>query len=155
MKRFVCFFLVVILCFAGCANQSANQTEQSAQTVSVTFRQEGYVDVVKTIPKGAELTDIPNPVQVKGYQTVWDRTDFSSITEDTVVTAVMQPKQYTVRLELDGGTVADLSDTFVVEYNAEYALPEVQKEGCVFDGWYSDDLYISKRALGITPMWKP
>ena len=150
MKRFVCFLLVVILCFAGCANQSANQTEQSAQTVSVTFRQEGYADVVKTTAKGTALADIPSPVQVKGYETVWDRTDFSAIAEDTLVTAVMKPKQYTVCLNLDGGTITESSlpvenDTFVINYNADYELPQVEKEGCVFDGWYSDDLYISKK----------
>ena len=146
MKRFICLFLLVVLCITGCA-------EQPAQTVSVTFRQEGYADVVKTVEKGAELTDIPSPVQVKGYQTItWDRTDFSSVTEDTLVTAVMQPKQYTVRMNLDGGTVTSSSlpvenDTFVIEYNAEYELPEVEKEGCIFDGWYADGLYISKQGV--------
>ena len=148
MKRFVCFLLAVILCFAGCAKQSAEPTEQSAQTVSVTFRQEGYTDVVKTTAKGGALTDIPSPVQVKGYETAWDRTDFSAIAEDTLVTAVMKPKQYTVQLNLDGGkTTTDSADTLVIEYNAEYALPEVEKEDCIFDGWYCDDLYISKKGV--------
>ena len=114
MKRFICILLAAVLCLTGCAGQSE-------QTVSVTFRQEGCVDVVKTIEKGAELTDIPSPVQVKGYETVvWDRTDFSAVTEDTVVTAIMQPMQYNVRLELSGGTVTESSlpvenDTFVIE----------------------------------------
>ena len=146
MKRLICLLLAAVLCLAGCAGQPG-------QTVSVTFRQEGYVDVVKTIPKGAELTDIPSPVQVKGYQTVvWDRTDFSAVTEDTVVTAIMQPMQYNVRLELSGGTVTESSlpvenDTFVIEYKSDYELPQVEKEGCVFDGWYSDGLYISKKGI--------
>ena len=146
MKRLICLLLAAVLCLAGCAGQPG-------QTVSVTFRQEGYVDVVKTIPKGAELTDIPSPVQVKGYQTVvWDRTDFSAVTEDTVVTAIMQPMQYNVRLELSGGTVIESSlpvenDTFVIEYKSDYELPRVEKEGCVFDGWYSDGLYISKKGI--------
>ena len=146
MKRFICILLVAMLCITGCF-------EQPAKTVSVTFRQEGYVDVVKTVEQGTALTDIPNPVQVKGYQTiVWDRTDFSSVTEDMVVTAVMQPKQYTVRLELDGGIVVGSSlpvenDTIVIDYNADYELPQVEKEGCVFDGWYCDDLYISKKGV--------
>ena len=145
MKRLICLLLAAVLCLAGCAGQPE-------QTVSVTFRQGGYVDVVKTIPKGAELTDIPNPVQVKGYQTVWDRTDFSAVTEDTVVTAIMQPKQYSVRLELSGGTITKSSlpvenDTFVIEYKSDYELPQVEKEGCVFDGWYSDGLYISKKGV--------
>lgn len=149
MKKLICLFLAVVMCIAGCAQQPADQAEQSAQTVSVTFRQEGFADVVKTIEKGAALTDIPSPVQVKGYQNIqWDRTDFSSVTEDILVTAIMQPKEYTVRLELDGGTAAGLEDdTFIVEYNADYELPEVQKEGCVFDGWYCDDLYIGKKGV--------
>lgn len=146
MKKFICLLLLVVLCITGCA-------EQQAQTVSVTFRQEGYTDVVKTTQKGAALTDIPAPAQVKGYQTVvWDQTDFSAVNEDLLVTAVMEPKQYTVRLELDGGTVTDSSvsveeDTIVIDYNADYQLPEVEKEGCVFDGWYCDDLYISKTGV--------
>ena len=146
MKRFICLLLVVILCITGCS-------EQPAKTVSVTFRQEGYVDVVKTVEKGTALTEIPNPVQVKGYQpVVWDRTDFSAVTEDMLVTAIMQPKQYTVRLELSGGTVTGSSlpvenDTIVIDYNADYELPQVEKEGCVFDGWYCDDLYISKKGV--------
>ena len=146
MKRILCLLLLVALCITGCS-------KQPAQTVSVTFRQEGFVDVVKTVEKGAELTDIPRPVQVKGYQTVvWDRTDFSAVTEDTVVTAIMQPKQYTVRLELGGGTVTTSSlpvedETIVIDYNATYELPEVEKEGCIFDGWYCDDLYISNEGV--------
>lgn len=147
-KRIAVFalLLALLLCVAGCA-------EQEAQTVSVTFRQEGFTDVVKTTEKGAALTDIPAPVQVKGYQTVqWDQTDFSAVNEDLLVTAIMKPKQYTVRLELDGGTVASSSlpvenDTIVIDYNAEYELPQVEKEGCIFDGWYSDDLYISKEGV--------
>jgi len=147
-RRFAIFalLLALLLCITACG-------EQPAQTVSVTFRQEGCVDEVITVQKGAALTEIPTPVQVKGYETVvWDQTDFSAVNEDLLVSAVMKPKQYTVRLELDGGTVTESSlpvenDTFVIEYNADYDLPQVEKEGCLFDGWYCDDLYIGKKGV--------
>ena len=68
----------------GLENSSDNET----QYVTVTFKQEGKMDVVKTLEKGDNLTDIPIPAEKTGYNVIWDRTDFTSIMEDIVVNAV-------------------------------------------------------------------
>ena len=67
----------------GLENSSDNET----QYVTVTFKQEGKMDVVKTLEKGDNLTDIPIPAEKTGYNVIWDRTDFTGIMEDIVVNA--------------------------------------------------------------------
>lgn len=75
--------LLFLFCFAACGG--------NPETHTVTFRQSGYEDVVKSVKHGEELTDVPLPRPKEGYEVVWDRTDFGSITEDLVVTAIETP----------------------------------------------------------------
>lgn len=75
--------LFLLFCFAACGG--------NPETHTVTFRQSGYEDVVKSVEHGEELTDVPLPRPKEGYEVVWDRTNFASITEDLVVTAVETP----------------------------------------------------------------
>lgn len=63
-----------------------------AETYTITFIQEGQSDVVKTLKKGETLTDVPVPVSAAGYDIVWDKTDFSDVSENVTVTAVKTPK---------------------------------------------------------------
>lgn len=152
-RKIVCLLcLLLVLCvgfFTACANQGGAENE----TVQITFRQEGYEDTVLTVQKGEALADVPKPMQVYGYQSVqWDIQDFSAFYEDTVVTAVMKPKQYTVTLNLDGGEVTDSqlpveNGTIVMDYGAQYTLPTVKKAGYALEGWYCDGLYIAKEGV--------
>lgn len=92
IKR-ACKFTLLVICltllFIGCAEKSQEEIETTGESkCMVTFLQEGQSDIVKEVRKGDALTDIPVPTEKLGYRVYWDRTDFSSITEDTVVTAI-------------------------------------------------------------------
>ena len=44
----------------------------------------------------------------------------------------------TINYVLDGGTNAELNPNFYYEEKAEVVLEDAEKEGCTFEGWYSD-----------------
>ena len=97
MKRFLVLVLSA-LCFCalfaacdgqgdnsqGKDNNNQNQHIGIVDVCEVVFKQDGFDDIVKTVSAGETLTDIPTPVQTgeTGYTVVWDRTDFSNITEN-------------------------------------------------------------------------
>ena len=89
------FALLSTFCFIGCREKG---------TVTVTFKQEGEVDIVKTVNFGESLDaeEIPTPKQIEGFEVVWDVTDFSNITEDLIVNAVVSPLYLTVTFVQDG-----------------------------------------------------
>ena len=91
-------FALSLCGFAGCGSDKKNET---VETYTITFVQEGQDNVVKTVNKGATLTDIPTPVAVTGYEIVWDVTDFSDIQSDMTVTAVATPI-YTITFVQEG-----------------------------------------------------
>ena len=128
------FCLVCSTALLGCAKE---------QTVSVTFKQDGYDDVVITIDKGGLIDEVPTPKSRIGYTVTWDRTDFSNINEDTVVSAVETPNVYTVTFNLFGGTLVDQSgnaianSTYEYTYDAQYSFPGVKRDGYNFNGWYA------------------
>lgn len=68
---------------------------------TITFVQEGQVNIVKTVEKGSDLTDIPSPTPVADSEVVWDRTDFTNIQENITVNAVITP-MYKVTFVQDG-----------------------------------------------------
>ena len=86
-------FALSLCGFAGCGSDKKNET---VETYTITFVQEGQDNVVKTVNKGATLTDIPTPVAVTGYEIVWDVTDFSDIQSNMTVTAVKTAKTFTI-----------------------------------------------------------
>lgn len=90
-----------------------DSSEPETEYVTVTFKQDGQADVVKTLEKGDSLTDIPVPVQKTGYTVVWDKTEFEGITENVVVTAQETANTYTVTYDADGfeidGTTVELT----------------------------------------------
>lgn len=110
-----------------------------AETYTITFIQEGQSDVVKTLKKGETLTDVPVPVSAAGYDIVWDKTDFSDVSENVTVTAIKTPKTYTITYEL--GSLKD--DKYVkieasaqkVVFGAEYNLIKPSCYGYHFKHW--------------------
>lgn len=113
--------------------------EEKKEYVTVTFQQDGVEDVVKTVEKGTELTDIPTPATKVGYTVCWDTTDFSAVAENMVVTAIETAKTYTIRFEGNIGSLAQT--TLEVQYGAGYQLPNVASEEGVFKGWlYNGEL---------------
>ncbi len=116
---------------------NANWVEVMAEKCTITFVQAGEVMTTRTVDKGATLTDVPNPAQKTGYDCVWDRTDFTNITQNITVTAVETAKTYTITFDAKGGSVSSATQT--VTYNGAYTLPEPTKEDSHFLGWYDEN----------------
>ena len=100
------------------SNSDSSVTDTS--TVTITFKQEGKADIVKTLEKGDTLSDVPTPDSKTGYTVTWNRTDFTNITENITVTAVKTAKVYTVTLNPNGGTIGQKS--FTIKYGEVYSL---------------------------------
>ncbi len=102
------------------------------QSYTVTFKQAGQEDVVKTVEYGATLADVPTPVAKTGYDIVWDRNDFTNITADIEVNAVETAKTYTLTVE-DGTTP---SPTITVTFDASYTIAQTPNNpGYTLMGW--------------------
>ena len=129
----------------GLENSSDNET----QYVTVTFKQEGKTDVVKTLGKGDNLTDIPIPAEKTGYNVVWDRTDFTGIMEDIVVNAVATANTYTVTYDANGGLVVNATQEVV--FDADYTLetPTHTESYMRFDGWKDAE----NNTIALTGKW--
>ena len=106
---------------------------QQDVTCTVTFKQNGEANVVKTVKQGEDLTDIPTPKEKTGYTVVWDITDFTNITEDMEVNAVATANTYTITYDANGGSVA--TATQVVTYDEETTLAMPEREDYYFLGW--------------------
>lgn len=68
------------------------------QTHTVTFMQDGVIVAVETVDHGSSLEVVPLPNPVAGQTVAWGRTDFSNITEDIVVDAVVGAYKVTYNL---------------------------------------------------------
>ena len=157
MKKIILLLLSIGMCFAFASCFGATNSEQSGdvnsngtestggeieddssdivEDVTVTFKQDGKADVVKTVNKGDDLTDVPVPAEKTGYSVVWDRTDFTDIMENITVNAVETAKSYTITYDANGGTVANATQSVV--YDAEYTLetPIHAESYMSFDCW--------------------
>ena len=100
---------------------TASWQEIIPETYTVTFLQNGFDPIVKTVEEGETLTDIP-PVQIKeGYNIVWEEKDFTNITENITVNAIETAKTYTAKLTTSFGTLE--TTTVVFTYGETYTLP--------------------------------
>ena len=105
--------------------------EDKKEYVTVTFKQAGENDVVKTVEKGTALTDVPTPTAKTGYTVAWDVTDFANVTENMVVNAVETAKTYTIVY-----TNADIAQgTYTVTYGEKYTLETPTHEDKTFVEW--------------------
>ena len=103
------------------------------KTVTITFKQDGYADVVKKIEKGGSLTDIPSPAEKEGYTITWNRTEFTNIKEDIKVTAIEKANKYTITYDANGGTVENATQE--VTFDEETTLATPVREDWTFLGW--------------------
>ena len=155
-KTLLTFILAMGLCFSfGACNfggdgnsesvdssNSQSSSEQQDVTCTITFKQSGEANIVKTVKQGEDLTDVPAPKAKTGYTVVWDTTDFTNITEDMEVSAVATANKYTVTYDANGGSVA--STTQEVTYDAETTLSTPEREDYYFLGWtYENDAVVS------------
>lgn len=105
-------------------NPNYKLTENNVYNVSivkevftVTFVQEGYDDIVKTVKYNDSLTDIPVPQEIEGYTVTWNKNDFTGIKENIVVNAVKTPNKYKVTLH------SNLKEDETIEITATYNEP--------------------------------
>ena len=121
----------------GSSNPDSTFPEQSSETekelITITFKQSGENDVVKTVNKGETLTDIPTPQTKIGYTVAWDKANFSNLTQNVVINAIETAKTYTVHLNANGGILSDA--TITVVYDTEYKLPQPSRRDYKFANW--------------------
>lgn len=132
-KKIISIFIVLTILAAAIFTFSACG---GADKITVSFVQEGRETRVIEIEKGGTIKnkDIIQPAKTTkyGYTVQWDRTDFSNLTEDTVVYAVEVPKVLVVWYDTDGGEPIDYSE---FTFDAPYTLPVPVKAGYNFNGW--------------------
>ena len=171
MKKIILLVLSIGMCFAfaSCAelvepiqsgNSSStemestsdgleNSSDNETQYVTVTFKQEGKTDVVKTLEKGDNLTDIPIPAEKTGYNVIWDRMDFTGIMEDIVVNAVATANTYTVTYDANGGLVANATQEVVFDADYTLEMPTHTESYMRFDGWKDAE----NNTIALTGKW--
>lgn len=114
MKKLLLLILSAILsmsvfCTVGCSdgtpdNSSISSETPTEKTYTVTFKQDGQRDVVKTVEEGESLTDIPEPKAKVGYTVAWEVVDLTNIVEDIEVKAIETANTYVVSYDLNGAT---------------------------------------------------
>ncbi len=140
------------------ACEQPNESSRIEENVyyTVTFRQDGYEDIVKPVEAGKSLVDIPATQYVKGHTTVWSWTDFTALTESITVTAVSTANTYTVTFDGAGETVVRTQVRFgepfvfpVVDRGEEYRLlywkdkkTDIKVEAGVY-AWDEDKTFVA------------
>jgi len=111
-------------------------------TFQVTFYNEngGVIGTPQFVPYGGSAT-APNYIPADGYEFIaWDKA-FNNITQNTSVTAIVQPKQYSITLHGNGGTFVNNQETHVItaDYQSTIGVPPTPtRPGYNFSGWYSN-----------------
>ncbi len=117
----------------GPQESSSISEEEQEESYTVTFKQDGYDDIVREVKAGESLTDIPTPQPKTGYTVVWDTEDFDDVHENIVVNAVVTANTYTITYDAGEGTVAPASQE--VTYDSEVTLATPTRDGYDFTGW--------------------
>lgn len=102
----------------------------------VEFVQDGETSKVCFVAAGTALK-APSPVEKIGYSIVWDKDDFSCITENTVVHAICTPKQYTVTYnlgELEGQAYIGVRSEAAI-FDSKFVPADPVLAGYDFEGW--------------------
>ena len=129
---------------------NAKWREKGPQDYTVTFKQQGKLDVVLA---GDELSSSSIPLlETKvGYKAgTWNLdgsvVDFNTlvVNKDLIITAVYEAKEYTLKFVYKGGKkISDL----VVKYDAPYSLPSYSQENTGLwkaEGWVYENRLISE-----------
>ena len=129
------------------ANNTVEVTITRA-THTVTFKQDGVADVTREVLDLATLTDIPTPQHVDGYKFTWNRTDFTSITEDITVTANKELITYKIEYVLQYGTnPSDNPKTYTVETASITLKNPTNMFGMQFSGWYTSETFLPSTSV--------
>lgn len=111
------------------------------KNMKITFKAEGFSDVVVTVPYGSDLVDIPQVPNKTGFTGIWDITDFSEIKSDLTVRA--QYSLAMVKVTLIGAD-ENTQSVHTLNYGSMFNLPQTQeKDGAVFAGWFLENNFIT------------
>ena len=131
------------------ANNTVKVTITRA-THTVTFKQDGFADIVKEVPDLADLTDIPTPQHVDGYKFTWNRTDFTSITEDITVKAQKDLLTYKIEYVVYDGTNNTSNPTTYTVESATFTLKNPMPSetfGKSFGGWFTSPDFTAENKI--------
>ena len=142
MKKIVLFLcsMTIALFAVACTSQGDGESSFiSATSYTITFEQEGQVDVVKTVESG-EIVELPQIVATAptGYTYEWDCTDFFSISSNMTVRLKAVPNTYTIYYDIGDDTFAQIdSKTQAVTFDQEVSLLQPTRFGYKFGGWFT------------------
>lgn len=103
---------------------------------TITFKCDGYADVVRTVKHGDVFSDLPNVPTIEGYSVAWQTYDFTKpITQNITINAVKTPNEYIISFNLGMRTATIASSTMEVLYGEEYNLLKPTCSGYKFVGW--------------------
>jgi uncharacterized protein (TIGR02145 family)/uncharacterized repeat protein (TIGR02543 family) len=96
-----------------------------------------------------------SPAGVKAYN---DKASYTMKTEGVTLYAKWEPDVYTITYQLNEGTNGNNPATYTIE-SATISLTEAVRKSYVFDGWYTDSIFmtkiivISKGSTGNRKLW--
>lgn len=167
MKKLL--FLIIsmlLILLSGCnAPTGGTSPKPEIEYYTITFRQDGQKDITQSVKAGESLADIPTPVQKSGYTIVWNKTDFLTITEDTLVLAVEKANEYTISFDLYstwGKVQFDVNEQSVT-FDSTYELETPSLYGFLFTGWEikddgtafdSEGTYTFASDITLVPTWE-
>lgn len=147
-------------------NGAGKTASQSATVYEAIFKactgtaQNVTADDVQLVIKGGKLTE-PEEIPFKqGYTfTGWfteeeggRKWDFENdvINQDITLYAHWEANTYLITYEKDGGTIEHEDDYTDYTYGTGLKLPEPEREGAVFDGWYMYSDFKGERVTAIS-----
>ncbi|MBQ8284500.1 MAG: InlB B-repeat-containing protein [Clostridia bacterium] len=145
----VAMSVAVVGCGGGKTEQSSQQQsspqEQPAlQEFTITFKQAGQTDVVKTVTEGGTLAEanVPTVASKTGYTVEWNETELNAalgaISSNLVVNAVETANKYTITYDANGGTASQ--PTQEVTYDSAFELAATATRADYdFTGWKKQD----------------
>lgn len=128
------FAFALCFMFSGC--DSILGASSGLIRYTITFKQSGCKDIVKTVNGGGALAEIPMPADKTGYTITWDKMDFTNIKEDIIVNAVETANTYTITYDANGGMMDSITQEVTFDSDTTLAVPQWQ--GYIFLCWYYD-----------------
>ena len=142
VKKIVCLLAILATCCSavGClrvdtsdsGNSSSISSEQSTgESASeepvivyhtVTFKQDGYDDVIREVADGEDLTDIPEPHGRPGYTVVWEGAELTNVRQDLTLRAVETVNVYTLTYKINYNYASMSNTTKKITYGTEFTL---------------------------------
>jgi hypothetical protein len=135
IKKWICLLAILLVGFgtAGCStcgngNTSGGQSsgdstsEEPIVYHTVTFKQDGYEDVIRQVADGEDLTDIPEPHEKPGYTVKWVGAELTNVRGNLTLYAVETVNVYTLTYNVNYNYATLSSTTQRITYGTEFTL---------------------------------